>query len=575
MRWIFRLFMFAALGVGGWYGYRWYLEQQAPKVPEYRTSVVKRGDLLVAIGSSGVVQPEEVVDVGAQVAGKIVRFGEDARGNPIDYGSPIVADSILAEIDDSVYQAEMNSARAQFDQATAGVKRSEADLEQSKARLAQAEADWKRAQELISDSLTQAEYDSAKAAFEIAKANVSVSEAAIIQSKSSVKQAEAVIFRAERNLGFCVIKSPVDGVIIDRRVNVGQTVVSSLNAPSLFLIAKDLKRMEVWVAVNEADIGQIHPDQNVTFTCDAFPGETFTGTVSKMRLNATLTQNVVTYTVEVITDNSTNRLLPYLTANVSFEIDKRENVVLVPNAALRYTPSVVIAAREKERETQAATGAGSAPVATTPSATSGAATADATNPGERAKSDAIVAGEGAPPATAPSGDGAKAADASSAGSEVASLEGAKSDGSDPSAESSSGREGRGSREGRGGWRGGEGGGRRSRGGSSGGGSGRSGASGGTGSSKRGATAGEGIVWIMKDGVPESITVKTGITDDQNTEILSDNIQEGMVILTGEVVQDDPNATPTTTSNPFAPPMMGRNRGSGGMGGMGGGGRRSP
>jgi HlyD family secretion protein len=145
--------------------------------------------------------------------------------------------------------------------------------------------------------------------------------------------------RANRNLGFTTIKSPVTGVIIDRRVNIGQTVVASLNAPSLFLLAKDLQRMEVWVAVNEADIGNIHQDQPVSFTVDAFPGHTFQGRVAKIRLNASMTQNVVTYTVEVSADNSEKLLLPYLTANVQFEVSRSDNAMLVPNAALRYTPA--------------------------------------------------------------------------------------------------------------------------------------------------------------------------------------------------------------------------------------------
>jgi HlyD family secretion protein len=139
-------------------------------------------------------------------------------------------------------------------------------------------------------------------------------------------------------LDYCTIKSPVKGVIIDRRVNIGQTVVASLNAPSLFLLAKDLKRMQVWIAVNEADIGNIKPGQSVTFTVDAYPGQIFQGEVGKVRLNATMTQNVVTYTVEVITDNSSGKLLPYLTANAKFILGERKNVLLVSNAALRWTP---------------------------------------------------------------------------------------------------------------------------------------------------------------------------------------------------------------------------------------------
>jgi len=145
--------------------------------------------------------------------------------------------------------------------------------------------------------------------------------------------------KAQRNLGFCTIKSPVKGVIIDRRVNIGQTVVSSLNAPSLFLIAEDLTKMQIWVGVNEADVGRIKPGALVSFTCDAFPSRQFEGTVGKVRLNATMTQNVVMFTVEVNTENPDNVLLPYLTANVKFTVGRQSNVLLVPNAALRWSPS--------------------------------------------------------------------------------------------------------------------------------------------------------------------------------------------------------------------------------------------
>ncbi len=152
-------------------------------------------------------------------------------------------------------------------------------------------------------------------------------EAAVAQAKAATVQAQAALDKAQRNLDFCTIKSPVKGVIIDRRVNIGQTVVASLNAPSLFLIAKDLTRMQIWVAVNEADIGRIVPGAPVTFTCDAFPGRQFEGTVGKVRLNATMTQNVVMYTVEVNTENPDNVLLPYLTANVHFVTQKESNVL--------------------------------------------------------------------------------------------------------------------------------------------------------------------------------------------------------------------------------------------------------
>ncbi len=313
----------------------------------YRTAELKRGDLLATISATGTVEPEEVVDVGAQVAGKINSFGVDKNGKEIDYGSVVEEGTVLAQIDDSLYTAEVAEASAQLTQAKASVQRAVADLEQMKAKLFQAQRDWERAQKLgPSEALAQSSYDAYKSGYEAAKANVEVGEAAIEQAKASVSQADAVLQRAQRNLGYCTIKSPVKGVIIDRRVNIGQTVVASLNAPSLFLIAKDLKRMEVWVAVNEADIGHIRPGQAVSFTIDAYSGEVFHGVVGKVRLNATMTQNVVTYTVEVITDNSSGRLLPYLTANLLFELSHKENVLMVPNVALRWWPQTEQVASE-------------------------------------------------------------------------------------------------------------------------------------------------------------------------------------------------------------------------------------
>jgi len=305
-----------------------------------QTARIQRGDVVTTISSTGTVEPEEVIDVGAQVAGQIISFGKDKKGKPIDYGSVVEAGTVLAKIDDSLYAADVAQAKASLVQAQANVQHAQADLLQLQAKLVEADRDWKRAQELgPSDALAQSSYDAYKAAYETAKANVAVGEATIAQNKGAVTQAEAALNRAQRNLSYCTIISPVEGVIIDRRVNIGQTVVSSLNAPSLFLIAKDLRRMQVWVSVNEADIGSIHSGQPVTFTVDARPGESFQGKVGKIRLNATMTQNVVTYTVEVVTDNSNGKLLPYLTANVRFEVARSAGVLTAPAAALRWTPA--------------------------------------------------------------------------------------------------------------------------------------------------------------------------------------------------------------------------------------------
>jgi HlyD family secretion protein len=312
------------LGIIG-VGVAWYVLRGGETEAGFRTAAVKRGDLLVSISATGTLVPEEVIDVGAQIAGQIMSFGRDAAGRTVDYGSAVEEGTVLAKIDDSLYAADAAQAEAQVQAGKAALQRAEADLGQLRAKLHQAERDWQRAQKLGPS--------------ETAAANLAVGQAAILQARASLAQSEASFRRAQRNLSYTTIKSPVKGVIIDRRVNIGQTVVASLNAPSLFLIAKDLKRMQVWVAVNEADIGKIRPGQAVTFTVDAFPGETFRGEVGKIRLNASMTQNVVTYTVEVVTDNSSGRLLPYLTANVQFELNRRADVFQVPNAALRFRPT--------------------------------------------------------------------------------------------------------------------------------------------------------------------------------------------------------------------------------------------
>jgi HlyD family secretion protein len=306
----------------------------ANPVTNFRTVLIKRGDLLSTIGATGTAEPEEVVDVGAQVMGLILEFGPDPRDKTklIDFGSVVEKGTVLARIDSTPYEAAL-------DQAEAMLERSKADLVQLEAKVAQTQNEWERARKLQQVSIqggtfkgiSDADYDLAKANYATAKANVAV-------GKATIRQNEASLRVAKTNLGYTTIKSPVRGEIIDRRVNIGQTVVASLNTPSLFLIAKDLRRMQIWASVNEADIGRIHVDMPVRFTVDAYPGEVFRGKVTQVRKKATMTQNVVTYTVVVTTDNSSGRLLPYLTANVQFEVDQRSNVLLVPNAALRWKP---------------------------------------------------------------------------------------------------------------------------------------------------------------------------------------------------------------------------------------------
>jgi HlyD family secretion protein len=310
-----------------------------------------------------------------------------------------------------------------------------------RAKLLQAAAEWKRAQELSNAKLlARVDFEAAQANFEVAKANVAVAEAALAQAKAATVQAQAGLDKAQRNLDFCIIKSPVKGVIIDRRVNIGQTVVASLNAPSLFLIAQDLTKMQIWVAVNEADVGRIVPGAPVTFTCDAFPGREFLGSVGKVRLNATMTQNVVMFTVEVNTENSDKALLPYLTANVHFVTRKESDVLLVPNAALRWSPSspALIAL------------------------------------------DARAQNEPDPPA------------------------------SDPQSNPKSG------------------------------------------SQHKGVKERKGTIWLRDGEFVRPLEVKIGISDGANTAVMSQNLQEGQEVVTGEAAVAN-----TQTRNPFLPPTIRR------------------
>ena len=296
-------------------------------VTRLRTVPIVRGDLLSTVSATGTLQAEEVVNVGAQVAGLIVDFGEDpdSPAGYVDYCSVVEQDAVLARIDPTFYEAAV-------EQAEATLESSEAQLEQLKAQLQKAESEWSRAQELRpTNAITASEFDTAKADYAVAKAQVDV-------GKATIRQNKALVNTAKINLGYCTIKSPVRGTVIERRVNIGQTVVASLNAPSLFLLAKDLTRMQVWTSVNEADIGRIRLGMKANFTVDTYEDETFHGTVTQIRMNARMTNNVVTYTVVVATDNPHGKLLPYLTANVHFEIDRKNNVLLVPNAALRWSP---------------------------------------------------------------------------------------------------------------------------------------------------------------------------------------------------------------------------------------------
>jgi HlyD family secretion protein len=254
------LVLAAVAGVGGWF----YVSADTQPAG-FRTAHVERGDLTTTINATGTIEPEQVIDVGAQVAGLVLSFGQDPRRSDkqIDYGSHVEVGTVLARIDESLYQAQVDRAKAQLAQANAGlaqakaqvtlaeanIQRAEADLGQMQAKVYQTDRDWQRARQMKpSRAIADADYDLAEAASQTAKSGLGVGRASVAQAKATLKDAQANVAKAEAtvvdaqanldtaliNLGYCTIKSPVRGVIVDRRVNVGQTVVSSLNAPSLF-----------------------------------------------------------------------------------------------------------------------------------------------------------------------------------------------------------------------------------------------------------------------------------------------------------------------------------------------------
>ena len=333
------ILIFVAVALAVAWGWTWWTGR-APRPVAFRTAPVTVGTLRATVSATGTLEPRDVVDVGAQVSGRIASFGMDAGGHEVDYDSPVNKGTVLARIDPSLYAADVVSARAALAQAQANVEAAKANLEKDRAQYIDARADWQRAKRLGRQSvaLSASQYDAYKSTYDQARANVDVGKASVDQARMAARAAAAALAHARVTLGYCTITSPVKGVVIDRRVEIGQTVASSFNTPSLFLIAEDLNKIQVWLSVNEADIGRVHVGDPVTFTVDTFPNRVFHGVVSQVRLNATMVQNVVTYTVVVDTDNPGGKLLPYLTAQADIVVARRKHVMMVPTAALRWVP---------------------------------------------------------------------------------------------------------------------------------------------------------------------------------------------------------------------------------------------
>ncbi|MGQ4584604.1 efflux RND transporter periplasmic adaptor subunit [Lysobacter sp. F60174L2] len=285
----------------------------------YRTATVERGDIRVTISATGTLAAISTVDVGSQISGQVTEV-------LADFNDRVTKGQVLARIDPSTFDA-------QIAQGDAAVNAARANLATARASLRNAEADYTRKAELGRDQLVAAsDVDLARAARDQARAQVNAAQAQIVQQRASTQTARL-------NLGRAVIRSPVDGVVLTRTVEPGQTVAASLQSPVLFQIAEDLSQMEIVLAIDEADIGQVAAGQTVSFSVDAFPDRQFRGSVQQVRLSATNTNNVITYPVVVAVDNSDQILLPGMTASAEIEVSRRDDVLRVPNAALRYKPA--------------------------------------------------------------------------------------------------------------------------------------------------------------------------------------------------------------------------------------------
>ncbi|MFZ4621059.1 MAG: efflux RND transporter periplasmic adaptor subunit [Bacteroidota bacterium] len=291
------------LALGGATGFYFYSKSGAEEV-QFRMEKVTRGDMQVVVTATGTLSAVRTVQVGSQVSGTLQKLN-------VDFNDKVKQGQIVAQIDPTFLEASVRDA--------------EASLQRSTAQYNEAKRAFERLKTLLEKNLaSQAEYDAALAQFEA--------------NDAARKQSVAGVERAKINLRYATIKSPIDGVVISRAVDVGQTVAASFSAPTLFTIANDLTKMEVQANVDEADIGKVTKDQEVSFTVDAYPEQTFKGNVRQVRLSPQVTQNVVNYTVIIDVPNPDLKLMPGMTATVTILIDKKEAILRVPTVALRFNP---------------------------------------------------------------------------------------------------------------------------------------------------------------------------------------------------------------------------------------------
>jgi HlyD family secretion protein len=301
---------------------------------KYFTTKVDRGEIREVVEATGTINAVTTVQVGSQVSGTISRLNAD-------FNSRVKKGQIVAQIDPSLFEGSLLQAKADLANAKANVVASQANLDKAQATAVQTRADYERTSGLTQAGvMSQQQLDLAKANADSGDAAVSAGKATITQAVAQVQQKQAAVTVAQTNLDYTTIHAPIDGTVIARSVDVGQTVAASLQAPTLFTIAQDLTKMQVYASTDESDVGMIHTGQVVTFKVDAFPKDSFTGRVSQVRLNATTVQNVVTYNTIIDFDNPDLKLFPGMTAYITIPVAEASDTLRVPNGALRYKPDM-------------------------------------------------------------------------------------------------------------------------------------------------------------------------------------------------------------------------------------------
>lgn len=326
LKWLILVGIFAAIAIFAAFGFN------SKSQDQNFTAKVERGDIHDVVEATGTINAVITVQVGSQVSGVITKLN-------VDFNSRVRKGDIIALIDPALFQGAVLQASADVDSAKANLEAARANLEKAKATLVQTKADYERANQLTAQNiLSKQQLDLAKSNYDSMNASVGAAAATVVQSQAQLAQKDAALRVAQTNLNYTVIRSPIDGTVVARNVDVGQTVAASLQAPTIFTIAQDLSKMLVYTKTDESDVGNIKPDKQVSFKVDAFPKESFHGTVTQVRMNPTTVQNVVTYDTMIEFANPELKLFPGMTAYVTIPVASVQSVMKLPNTALRYKP---------------------------------------------------------------------------------------------------------------------------------------------------------------------------------------------------------------------------------------------